>query len=108
MLVLASVPLWYILALIAYAGAARLRLGYWPSYGLPDPADLNWPTAHRVVEWAFNLCLLALPACLIVAVVAWWRRSDDWRVPLWGLVAFGIAVGWFLADPGGFLEWYAD
>jgi hypothetical protein len=48
-LALASAPLWPIGWLIVFASAARVKLGYWPSYAHPDPTTLHWLPADIMV-----------------------------------------------------------
>jgi hypothetical protein len=42
-LLIASLPLWPILSLVAFGALARVKLGFWPAYDHPDPSTLHWP-----------------------------------------------------------------
>lgn len=93
--------------LIAIYGSfieARLRLGYWPRYGAPDPTTIIWPEVWTVV------IMIALP---VVAIgLAYLIRLILRRNPVPGLViAIGSSVamwGFVWVDPFGALNWLAD
>jgi hypothetical protein len=96
--------------------AARLYLGHWPSYGDPDPKDL--PTAfeplYGLVWGGFGVLLAlasaVLPIGVIVLAVLAIRGGSRQYVPVLalGLAPWVVVVWFFLADPGGFIEWLAD
>ncbi len=108
-LVLASVPLWPIVWLFAFWALARLKLGYWPVYGHPDPADLPWPLLG--LDFAVLPLLLLAPVAVLAFIAAcihaWYRRRWDWRLVLTP-AAFLLFVAWLRFDPGGLFEWWID
>jgi len=108
-LVLASVPLWPIIWLVAFASLARVKLGYWPSYDHPDPDSLKGPwIILAVAELPLLLCApLSLFVCVAGGIHAWYRRQWDWRLLL-TLVTFAVFVAWLRFDPGGLFEWWID
>jgi hypothetical protein len=105
-LVLATVPLWPIVWLILLASLARLKLGYWPSYGHPDPKDLNWPIPDMTGPLLL-LAPIAAGVALAAGIRAWYVRRWNWRFLL-TVCSFAVFVLWFLFDPGGLFEWWAD
>jgi hypothetical protein len=111
-LVLATIPSGPILTLFLYAVAARVKLGFWPSYDQPDPKDLNWPVVYDCVGFVlvvgFGLALIAVAASLSWSLVDWRKGHGRWLFRLWPVVTFAGLLAWFWFDPGGLLEWYAD
>jgi hypothetical protein len=103
-LVLATLPLWPIGWVVLFASVSRLVLGYWPSYGHPDPKDLFGPIP-------FLGLILLTPLPLIAVFGAGVHARDagrwDWRL-LVTLCSFAVFVLWFVVDPGGLGEWVAD
>jgi hypothetical protein len=103
-LLLAIVAISPICWVVLFATAARVKLGYWPTYGHPDPKDLLGPIPF------LGLILLAplpLAAAVFAGADAWSARRFDWG----GLVtaySFAVFVLWFVLDPGGLGEWVAD
>jgi hypothetical protein len=86
-----------------YLSAARY-LGYFPTYGRPDPGTL--PAGVMFGNWliSFGLALTVLVVLVICLVMI---RSSPIR--LW--VALGCAVllwALFIADPVGAFNWRAD
>jgi hypothetical protein len=103
-ILLATVSISPICWVVLFATAARGKLGYWPSYGHPDPKDLFGPLPF------LGLILLAplpLAAAVFAGADAWNARRVDWRflVTACSTVLF---ILWFVLDPGGLGEWVAD
>jgi len=107
LLVLATVPLWPIVWLLVFATAARLKLGYWPSYDHPDPKDLHWPIPDIAVLPLLFLAPIALSVTLGGCLRAWYSRRWDWRLML-TVCSFVVFVLWLRFDPGGLFNWWAD
>src|SRR5579864_947085 len=84
------------ISLYAYAVRARVNLGYWPSYGRPDPKHMGWVN-HRYGVYlaleAFIISVVVLPIVLVI-LRYWLRRKIRWSSVLayFGLAAFGLAV----------------
>jgi len=110
--VLAAIPWAPILTLFLYAIAARVKLGFWPSYGQPDLNDLNWPIVDDCVGFLlvveFGLALIAVAASVSWSLADWRKGNGGWLRRLWPVVTFAGLLAWFWFDPGGLLEWYAD
>jgi hypothetical protein len=106
---LASVPLWPILWLLAFAGLARVELGYWPSYDHPDPSSLKWPWSILDIGVLPLLVLapLAVLGSLAASVHAWYVSRWDWRLLLTA-ACFVVLLAWLQFDPGGFFAWWLD
>jgi hypothetical protein len=113
LLALTSIPLVPILIVLLYGIAARVQLGYWPSYGLPDPKELYWPSAVQVVAVALVftgqwLTPVVFVASLISSVIGFYKSSAGWRHRLWPAVTAVAFVVWFWLDPGGLFGWFWD
>ena len=95
--------------LVVFATLARVKLGYWPSYGHPDPGSLTFP--WTVLDIAVVPLLICAPIAILVsaaaAIHAWYRRRWDWRLLL-TVATFVAFVAWMRFDPGGLFEWWAD
>jgi hypothetical protein len=105
---LVSVPVWPIGWVLLLACEARLKLGYWPRYGLPDPATLHWFPLDFAVLPLLLLAPVAACASVVMAVFRWYQDRADWYVCLTTLASFGLLLMWIKFDPGGFFSWWAD
>jgi hypothetical protein len=105
---LATVPLWPIVWLLMFASAARVKLGYWPSYDQPDPSTLHWFPADLAVLPLLLLAPIAAFTSVIVALFRWTAGRPAWSVCLMTLASFGVLLLWLAFDPGGFFNWWAD
>jgi hypothetical protein len=103
-----SVPMWPIVWLLLFAAAARVKLGYWPSYNQPDPSDLHWLPVDVAVLPLLLLAPITAFVSVIMAIFRWRRGRADWYVCLAALVSFGVLLLWLAYDPGGFFSWWAD
>ena len=106
---LATFPLWPILWLVLAATAARLRLGYWPSYNRPDPQSIS-PLILDVPVWPLLLgSPLAVVASLLLTLRWWYVGRGDWKLNgIIAIASFAILIAWLWLDPGGFFEWWID
>ena len=81
--VLATIPSGPILTLVLYAVAARVKLGFWPSYDQPDPKDLDCPIVYDRVGFllvvGFGLALIAVAASVSWSFVDW-RKGNGGRL----------------------------
>ena len=105
---LASVPVWPIVWLLLFASAARLKLGYWPSYDQPDASTLHWFPVDMAVLPLLLLAPVAAFGSVILAVFRWCKGRSDWYVCLTTLASFDVLILWLGFDPGGFFNWWAD
>lgn len=105
----APAALW--LAFMAFAVRACNVLGYWPSYGRPDPKNL--PDSVLSMEWvdtSLALSFLALAAFLGLLGLRrfvpkhWWLLAASC---VW-LLAWGTSFALFRADPWGVVAWVFD
>jgi hypothetical protein len=111
-LLLAWLPAALWVAFVVGAVRAWAFLGYWPSYGHPDPKDL--PTEFGPVpEWmevaSFPLAAAALTCfslyCFRQALPKrWWLWAAVGLWPLAWLLVYELAR----IDPGGVLDWAFD
>jgi len=102
------VPLWPILWLLAFATAARVKLGYWPSYNQPDPSTL-WFTADFAVLPLLLLAPIAAFASVINALFRWQAgRPPVWSACLTTFASLVVLWLWLAVDPGGFFTWWVD
>jgi hypothetical protein len=113
LLVLTSVPLVPIVIVLLYGIAARVQLGCWPRYGLPDPKDLNWPLAVQAVAVVLVIggtlwALIAFVASLIWSIVGFYKSTAGWPQRLWPAVTFVVFLAWNWFDPGGLFAWFFD
>jgi hypothetical protein len=101
--------LWPIVCLLFSASAARLTLGYWPSYNRPDPKDVS---ALILDVPVFPLLLLSPLAVVVSAIISfrdWYCGRNAWsRVAFAAVGSFLVLVVWLRLDPGGFFEWWID
>jgi hypothetical protein len=106
---LATFPVWPIIWLLLAATAARLRLGYWPSYNRPDPQSIS-PLILDVPVWPLLLFSpVAVVTSLLLTLRWWYVGRSDWK--LHGLVtidSFAIRIVWLWVDPAGLFEWWID
>ncbi|RLE31088.1 MAG: hypothetical protein DRJ61_11815 [Acidobacteria bacterium] len=97
-----------------YLSAVRASryLGYWPTYGHPDPKDL--PAEFWVQIWPYEYGLPIVTAMLLaglpIVLILRKTRPFAWVPLAFGgmvlLLLLGIALMWL--DPGGCLDWYMD
>jgi hypothetical protein len=111
--VLTSIPLVPIVMVLLYGIAARIQLGFWPAYGLPDPKELNWPFAVQVAAVVLViggqlLTPVVFVASLIWSIIGFYKSSPGWRQRLWPLVTAVASVVLFLFDPTGLFNWFFD
>jgi hypothetical protein len=108
-LALATFPIWTIFCLLLAGTAARLRLGYWPSYDQPDPKDIS-PLILDLPVWPLLLgSPIVVVASLLLAMRWWYTGRNDWRRNAFVAIAsFAILVAWLWVDPGGLFEWWID
>jgi hypothetical protein len=90
---------------------ARLALGRWPRPNLPDPKEIDFPV-HAVVTIVggfFTVLTPVLAVILLGAARALGLPRPQLRA---SAVAFGLCylagVALYVADPGGFGEWFRD
>jgi hypothetical protein len=104
---MATIPAWPILWLLAFATAARLKLGVWPSAGQPDPKTLEWPLLRGLLLPLLLAAILAFLVSLVLGLRAGptGRRGSRFLVTV---VSFAALVAWLGFDPGGFFDWWAD
>jgi hypothetical protein len=101
--------LWPIAWLVLAASAARLTLGYWPSYNRPDPKDVSALILDFPVWPLLLLSPLAVATSLIIAFRDWYCGRTAWsRVAFAAVGSFLVLVVWLRLDPGGFFEWWID
>ncbi|GJM21451.1 MAG: hypothetical protein DHS20C15_13660 [Planctomycetota bacterium] len=111
LLACAAMPVVGLAVFSSFVLRARLALGEWPRPYRPDPNDLGF-TLHHELAGVFLFVGLVSPVALAACLLL--RRRDGLRVRHRGsaLAVFvgGYALLWVLAwaDPGHFLEWYAD
>jgi hypothetical protein len=108
-LALATFPISPILWLLLAGTAARLRLGYWPSYNRPDPQSIS-PLLLDVPVWPL---LLASPVAFVLSWLltlhGWYVGRSDWKLNGFVAVAsFAVLIAWLQVDPGGLFEWWID
>ena len=100
----------YPVSLYVYAAVAAVIVGHWPSYGQPDPKDLQLPALHLAVAAGFYVSACAAPAWAVCFPVC--ARVRSWRSVRWHTACFatGVAVLFvsLFLDPFGALNWYAD
>ena len=109
-LMLAAFPLLLLATFVGYVIDVRLHLGQWPSYGQPDPKDLDWRVRHSLLWWGFD----GFPVvALVSAGLAALGRVRSREFPFLTIIAVNvaacaalIAAAWI--DPGGFFDWFAD
>jgi hypothetical protein len=104
---MATIPVWPILWLLAFATAARIKLGVWPSPGQPDPKILEWPLLRGLLLPLLLYAILALLASLVLWLPAGLTGRRDSRFLL-TVVSFAALVAWLGFDPGGLFEWWTD
>ena len=107
-LALATVPLWPVVWLLIFASAARVKLGYWPSYNQPDPTTLHWFPADLAVLPLLLLAPIAAFTSVIVGLFRWQAGRPAWSDCLMTLASFVALFLWLSFDPGGFFIWWAD
>jgi hypothetical protein len=76
---LATFSLWPLAWLLVFVVCARIRLGFWPRYSRPDPADLHWP----FLDMPPMLLMLVVPFALLASLFGTFRRWEktgrvDW------------------------------
>jgi hypothetical protein len=91
-----------------FAALARLKLGFWPSYGQPDPKDLDWSFLDVPALFWFLLAPVAVLVSVGLAFRRWFTGRPNWGTPLWTLGSFSVLVLWLWFDPGGFVVWWLD
>jgi hypothetical protein len=108
-LLVATLPLWPIAWLLLSASAARLTLGYWPSYNRPDPKDVSPLILDVPVLPLLLLSPLAVVTSVIIAFRDWYCGRTAWSGVAFAAVgSFLVLVVWLRLDRGGFFEWWFD
>ena len=109
-LAVGSLPISFWFSIYLNATRASRYLGYWPTYGHPDPKTLpeefwSWPYDFGVP--LIVVCVIAsVPASIIIKKVSpvfWAPLALSGFVVL---VLLGLTV--CSLDPGGTLDWYFD
>jgi hypothetical protein len=107
-LLIASLPLWPILSLVAFGALARVKLGFWPAYDHPDPSTLHWPFFEVPMIPLLLLAAIAPFGAVMLAFRRWWVGHRDWWQFLLTVASFGILLLWVRFDPTGLFGWWAD
>lgn len=106
-------PAYWVVNLYLLALQVRLMLGYWPSFGTPDPyPGFLW----LMLKQAYLLMLLTPSIGFMLPLMLFlWVRDTVFRTRwLYRLAAVlylvGYAVFWFVltVDPGKVWDWFID
>lgn len=107
-------PLLWLCMLYGLGIYAWLRLGHWPSYGNPDPKDMDDFVSVQIITILFaSLALFGWPIMMVAAALALAsERVFRLRRHGWGFLIAAIGVGltwWQIAcDPAGLSNWMMD
>ncbi len=106
---LTLVPVLSLAAFYSFVLRARWAIGHWPTYNHPDPKLLGFQFHHVAV----TLLMVVLPVAGLVALgylgATLRQPSRQSKSMRWAMIAlFGLAVVLWTADPGGFVNWFAD
>ena len=103
-------PVVLIFDLLGFASKTAVQLGYWPSYGNPDPKQL--PFGHELV--ALQIGWMIIPVVSFCAIgVAILARLSSREFPLWPVIfitvlSFALFQLYSRLDPGGMVDWLWD
>jgi len=105
--ILCYFPWLFIIAFYSFALRAVITLGYIPSYGSPDPKDLDFYLHRNLVYYLFVFTICELPFALLV--VGWfWKKGRWFRINiLVFVIAFLLMVYMFFIN-NNLISWFAD
>ena len=88
----AIVPVLLLLLCVTYYDRAKLNLGYWPTYGNPDPKQLGWWGQHSLIYLFLFLCYPALGWLAFSVTGLSYKRHfrQALLVVVAGLLGFGL------------------
>jgi hypothetical protein len=105
------VPLACVVICGSYVFRANTALGYWPTYGNPDPKQLGWAFHHALVLLSV---MLVPPALLFCAISGSWLIYRRIRIAGASILILSVLLwlGVYLLghSPWGdeFFAWYLD
>ncbi len=105
------IPLAAVIICGAYYSRAWMELGYWPTYGNPDPKNLGWPFHHLLVL----LGILAIYPALLwssgFSLLLLYRRSYRSGAVILAttvLIFIGLHILARIPAVDEFFAWYMD
>jgi hypothetical protein len=106
LIIVASYPAAWLLAVFLFTLRASLFLGYWPEPSHPDPKSLPFELSHYLLFVGF---LMLIPSMVVFLLVFWGSRCENResakRVYICGWI--GIAV-FLLLPKFNFVTWFLD